>query len=584
MKVFLQTALSVLVASSVAQALPGRSDNNRFNPQWRYPARIPVASPQFQVPPFRANSEWRIVKNAWSPQDEARFGEFITSLGAAVEKRECETVDGCLKGSGNPYRDTDPMGLRFFADCADLPYYLRTYFAWKNGLPFSFVSSVSVRPAQPGQDDPGKDPRYSKYGNLVSKRFSVLATARGSRAKSPDAVEILNRTVVNATYTGTFRMMGDQDGTLFSDFYPVKLDRTGIRPGTVIYDANGHVAIIYRVTDDGRIFYIDSHPDNTLTSGMYTPKFMRSFPFQGAGFKNFRPLKLEGARQDSSGVYYGGRIVGAKNINLKDFSYEQYYGTNPDPAGDWKKGTFQINGQTLGYYDYLRIRMAGPGFRVNPLLDIKELAQDICTSIKDRVVAVDTAMRSGVANKPHPERLPYNIYGTTGEWEDYASPARDARLKVSYMDLLDQAKNLLARWKVRDGSLVYNGNNLAKDMLDTYMAESNACRISYTNSNGQAVPLNLDQVRQRVFDLSFDPYHCVELRWGATSPQEIASCRDDANKMEWYSRERWLRYQWERRYDARMDYSLGELVGPLPGAGIANPPNVDIVNYLSTQK
>ena len=30
----------------------------------------------------------------------------------------------------------------FNADCADLPYMLRAYFAWKNGLPFAYSAPV----------------------------------------------------------------------------------------------------------------------------------------------------------------------------------------------------------------------------------------------------------------------------------------------------------------------------------------------------------------------------------------------------------------------------------------------------------
>ena len=55
----------------------------------------------------------------------------------------------------------------------------------------------------------------------------------------------------------------------------------------------------------------------------------------------------------------------------------------------------------------------------------------------------------------------------------------------------------------------------------------------------------------------------------------------DSIKRQWYSSERWLRNQIERKYDARMDYSLPELTGPLPSAGVATPPDIDIVKYLT---
>jgi hypothetical protein len=93
------------------------------------------------------------------------------------------------------------------------------------------------------------------------------------------------------------------------------------------------------------------------------------------------------------------------------------------------------------------------------------------------------------------------------------------------------------------------------------------------------VSLNLEQIRQRLFDLSFDPYHCVEARWGA-SGSELASCPDNEIKRLWYQREKWLRFQIERAYEAKMDYSLDQLTGPKPGAGVANPPDVDVLQLL----
>lgn len=519
----------------------------------------------------QVSTKWRITKPQWTAQDEVRFGEFVSRIGEAVARRECETVDGCLRSVANPYAAGDSRSLRLFADCADLPYYLRSYFAWKNGLPMSIQSDVSRR-----ERTDNSDVRYTKFGNYVTGRFDIKS---GS-----NAIELLNSIIVDQTWSASFRLMGVEDTGLYTDFYPVKLGRNGVRPGTVIYDPNGHVAIIFKVSDDGHIFYIDSHPDNTLTSGMYTPKFVRSFPFQGAGFKNFRPLSLVGGRLSSNGEYSGGKIVGVRNAALPEYSLEQFYGNQPDPGGDWTKGQFLFRGTPFNYYEYVRIMMASGELKIDPIRDMRATLADICVSLKDRVVAINVGIKAGIDQKVHPERLPQNIYGTDGEWEAYASPARDARLKVSYMDLISQSRQMIQRWRTGDPSIVYAGTNMAEDLLKTYQQESAACQFSYTNSNGGVVALNSEEARRRVFDLSFDPYHCVELRWGAKTPEELASCRDDANKREWYSRERWLRYQWERRYDARMDYSLDELTGPKPGAGIAQPPDVDIVRFLNSQR
>ncbi len=112
---------------------------------------------------YAQDSRWRITKNQWTEQDEVRFGEFIARLGETVERRDCGRVDTCLRSSANPYAGTDPGNLRLFADCADLPYFLRSYFAWKNGLPMSIQSGVRPRQTQ------DKDVRYTKHAQLCDR-------------------------------------------------------------------------------------------------------------------------------------------------------------------------------------------------------------------------------------------------------------------------------------------------------------------------------------------------------------------------------------------------------------------------------
>jgi hypothetical protein len=51
--------------------------------------------------------------------------------------------------------------------------------------------------------------------------------------------------------------------------------------------------------------------------------------------------------------------------------------------------------------------------------------------------------------------------------------------------------------------------------------------------------------------MSFDPYHCPELRWGAPAGSpERASCPDGAGKLKWYADEQRLRNRIDREYGA----------------------------------
>ncbi|MBC7466283.1 MAG: hypothetical protein H7256_09845 [Bdellovibrio sp.] len=526
------------------------------------------------------SADWKVKKTAWSDADEKEYSEFVSKIGQAVEKRECNSFQSCLNHPNNPYRGSDGSQLNVFADCAKLSYVMRGYFAWKKGLPFSVVSGVELRQV----DGNSGDARYSRFGNVVTERMDFIPKKSATgEIKFTNAITAINKTIVNEVYSANFRVNfeGIDSSKLFADFYPIELNRDAIMPGTNIYDPNGHVAIVYKVTDDGRIYFIDAHPDNSLTSGLFGTKFVRSNPGQGAGFKNFRPIHLDGAQFDAStGSYYGGTVVPSKDSELPLHSLMQFFGTNLSMS-DWKKGVFQIDGTTYAYYDYLRMKMSKGNLKLNPMSEIKSLAEDLCQTVQDRLEAVNSALKSGVQQKAHPAQLPVNIYGTSGEWEESSTPSRDARLKTSFKELRDLSENLLNLYNARDPRVVYNGTDIKGDMINSYKAVVNACKIQYTKSNGEKLSLSLEQVRARVFALSFDPYHCAELRWGASSAAELATCTDDSTKRQWYQGEQWLRNQIERRYDVRMDFSLADLTGPKPGAGVATPPDTDIIGFLS---
>jgi len=88
----------------------------------------------------------------------------------------------------------------------------------------------------------------------------------------------------------------------------------------------------------------------------------------------------------------------------------------------------------------------------------------------------------------------------------------------------------------------------------------------------------------RLWDMSFDPYHCIERRWGATDATELASCRDGGKKTAWYDAEKHLRYQIDRTYDVDMGHDLASLQAPgrglYSGRGVDSPPDVNIPALL----
>lgn len=513
------------------------------------------------VPAFAQSTAVQTRFDHWTPADERGYGEFIAAIGAS----DCRTVDACLKGPANPFRAGDPPDYEFRSDCADLPYFLRFYYAWKRGLPFSFVSDVSPR----GR---ARDIRYSAAGNRVEERRDVLT--------GENALGVLE-TIRDRISSATYRIHPELEEPE-NDLYSPAINPHGIRPGTVIYDPNGHLAVVWKIERDGRIRYIDAHPDNALTRGYYDLRFVRASPGMGAGFKDWRPVRLVGAAHAPDGTLLGGHVALAINTAISDFALTQFFGTGPRPDdGDWKSGRFVLNGQPMDWYDYVRASLSGGSLRFDPLREIADMVASNCADLGYRADAVTVALAAGLQDQPQPPRLPENIYGTDGDWETFSTPSRDARLKTAFKELRDDAARFLALWRAGDPRLSYRGTDLAGDMLAVYDRAAAQCRISYTRGDGSPVSFGYEEARRRLFRLSFDPYHCVELRWGAVGG-EAATCRDGALKRRWYDAEQRLRNQIDRTYEARMDFTLAELEAGQ--SGVATPPDIDTRAFLLEQQ
>lgn len=573
--------------------------------------------------------KWKVEHEAWTSTHEKLFEEFVAKLGEGREKGVCFTTDECLKSPvANPmYAKKNPSGLRnIFADCADLPHILRGYFAWMNGLPFSYQNGVAIADPQVSNvnNSPefralkyqlkdarvrlanarirlasagflsrlsikseirdiereikyyldqmsmlaglgsgprsNEDVRYSKNGNKVTSRKIV---------KDGDNINDVLDQIVMALSTASFRInAGAQDtGTIFRDTYPVTLDREGIKPGTILYDPAGHIAMVYKVTKDGRIYLIDAHPDNSLTRISFGEKFSRSPIIRGAGFLKFRPIRQSGTRH-----------IPTSNSELADYSLQTYQGY-PEVAGvNFQKAKFIKNGKNLSYFDYIRENLSLGDLKIDPIKELKIILNDLCIDMKDRVDSVEKAIEAGMDRRDHPARLPENIYGTHGDWETYSTPSRDARLKASIHEARSKTEEYIKRYNNGDPKIVTDSVNLMGDLADTYLDETRACELKIKNSNSDTVRINLDEAIESIFNFSFDPYHCVELRWGLTSNSDLSSCRQSEEKFDWYRAERRLRNQIERDYEQKMDLTLRELQNS--SLGVSQKPNISLRDLL----
>lgn len=490
---------------------------------------------------------WKIKKPSWELSDEVNFQKFVTTLGQAVEQKKCASVSSCLNSKYNIFKDSDPQGLRHYADCADLPYYLRAYAAWKLQLPFSYVTGVTARPSLSPEaaERDARDNRYTSQGNRPYSRADILAL---DASQFPDAQAILNRSLANSISTATLRTPSiPQAGEGLGDFYTVPVHPGDLRPGTVIYDAAGHAAIVYEVTPQGQIKLLDAHPDNSLTTKVFHPStFGRSRMVHGAVFKNFRPLEIVGFTLDREGSLIGGQMIIQEDQKIPRVSYEQVENA-------------QTRKDVQTYARWLQSRMSGGGpVIVDLLADFKNSLNDLCSEMKDRINSVQIATNDGIVAQAHPEKLPDNIYGAEGEWENYSTPSRDFTLRQKIQDVITRLAYNVEQLKQGDRSYVYAGNNLSQDLIQTYNHMSAACKIPYQNSKAQQVTLDMEKVRQRALKISFDPYNCIELRWGA-SHRELDSCTDDQTKRAWYQAQQVYRNWTEKKINEFTGYSLSEL-------------------------
>ncbi len=460
---------------------------------------------------------WRITKDHWDASDEAGFGAFLAALGDSG----CSSSQSCLRDPANPYRGSDGRFLDIDVDCAKLPYLLRAYYAWKHGLPFAYVDGVAGS-------------RFGHASNRIVSRAGMID--HGGGIDAPAAI----RTMLDNVYSGTFRTDAAHDNAIPADFYSPALQPGSIRPGTVIYDTNAHVGIVYRVDQSGRVYYMDAHPDFTISRSVYGPQFGQSPAALGGGLKNWRPLQLQGARLEN-GALVGGHYALARNSQLGDFSLVQYLGTEQVDGGGPR---WSYNGAPLGYYEYARVAISGGKSDFNPVYELEATMGTLCNDLNDRAQAVTQAVANGIAARPHPSETPANLYNSDdSEWESYATPARDARLRAAFVAFRQELGRMIGLWLNRDPRVVYDGLDLKSDLLAAYDRQSQACTITWLSSDKHPVPMTFDDISHSLFAMSFDPYNCVELRWGRDiSNGNGSGCPDQAGKRRWYGVEEQARH------------------------------------------
>jgi hypothetical protein len=418
----------------------------------------------------------------------------------------------------------DQMGLIIRPDCADLPYFLRAYFAFKMGLPFGY--------AKCSRGGGGNGPTCHAWWNIQKEEPAPVPVEQNIASRTlmgmlpPPAPQPISTappkrppglaasfghyvgtTVADGVHSGSARTALSDENT---DYYPVPLSQDTLRPGTIYADPYGHVLVIARRVaqsegEAGVILAVDGQPDGTVARKRFWRGnflFAQDPALGGPGFKRFRP------------------IVRDKNGVLRRLS-------NAEIAKDPQYGDFSLDQAKLGIEDfYDRMDDVMSPSPLDPLRAMKEAITSLEEQVKTRVTSVENGRKyqsSGRGDAEMPDGA--TIFETTGAWEDFATPSRDLRLLIA-IDVVRGFPERVARRPERYA--MPSGKSVAdvKAELESVLASELAARkFSYPRSDGSAWTLALKDVLDRAPDLemAYNLNDCVELRWGAPEKSEEAS-------------------------------------------------------------
>jgi cell wall-associated NlpC family hydrolase len=437
-------------------------------------------------------------RNRWSEDMENLYASFVERLFAYPidEDLTWTSLHELVRNADlnvlyDYYGQQEDEALRLEPDCADLPYMLRAYFAWKVGLPFGFRACSRGRAGRP-------------------PTCRDLATNLEDRTTADDVAAFdafARRRIRNGVHSASGRTAPDDDET---DYYPVALTREALRPGTLYADPYGHLLIIagwipQGVGNYGILVGADAQPDGTVGRRRF---WRGSFLFSpdttdvGAGFKAFRPVVVE------QGV--------PRTLTNRELR---------DAPGFAPYSLVQYEGSTDAFYDRMEA-IINPR-PLDPLALLGTLVDALEESVSRRVNSVDNGERFMAGRGPIDMPTGYAIFETSGPWEDFSTPSRDMRLLIS-IDTVVQFPARVRASPERYG-IAADGVEAAVAEVEALLARELAAReFSYTRTDGSSQSLRLADVVERAprFEMAYNPNDCPEVRWAAApDSEEMATCR-----------------------------------------------------------
>lgn len=415
--------------------------------------------------------------------------------------------------------------LELGPDCADLPYFLRAYFAWKVGLPFGYRRCSRGKAGTPPacnevlsnrtpllEEKPeaeNREPQGSASDPSTNDSPSLELMERNNKLNALQAFSLFSRRLASGVHSASARTHPKAEAT---DVYPVALRRPALKPGTVFADPYGHLLVIAKwwpqtATEYGVLVGADAQPDGTIGrrrfwrgTFLFTPKT----DDVGAGFKAWRPL-VE-AEDGILTVLTNDELKNSKTF--APYSLEQY--------GD-SRDTF-----------YAKVEALINPRPLDPMAYMTTLVDALDESIKRRMVSVQNGIDYMREHNWAVIAMPdgHDVFETEGAWEDYSTPARDLRLLVS-LDAVLQFPNQVASNPARFGVAASDAKATQAKLRENLGLLLAARRYTYERSNGKRQEIRLADIAQRSheMEMAYNPNDCIEVRWGAPEgSDERASC------------------------------------------------------------
>jgi hypothetical protein len=507
---------------------------------------IAVAAGQPPRPGAVQGSVWPI-RNTWSRANENLYSAWIEKLFDAPLDAEpsWKALHEVLRDrSRNMLFDhlglkEDEIGLFIRPDCADLPYFLRAYFAFKMGLPFGYskcsrgsasggprcVSWWNIQHEEPPPapaPSPGLPPQvvasggaFGFFGQAAPRPVAPAAPSSRPAGPPPRPAGLaqgfghyLRYALADAVHSGSARTALNDNNT---DYYPVPLSQDTLRPGTTYADPYGHLLVLAKRVPEtggaaGIFFAVDAQPDGTVSRKRFWRGnflFAQNPALGGPGFKRFRPIV-----RDHNGLRRLTNDEIAKNPQYADFSLDQ--------------GKLSIE----DFYDRMDDVMSPAP--LDPMLAMKDAIASLDEQVHARVISVENGRKFQLAGKDATMPDGPAIFETSGAWEDFATPARDLRILIA-LDVVRTFPERVARRPERYA--MPRGKSVADvqaELQGVLASELAARKFSYPRTDGSQWTLALKDVIDRAPDLemAYNVNDCVELRWGAPErSEEAATCK-----------------------------------------------------------